>query len=353
MLVVAGQPTWLKRGTPGARLIAAANRLPTVLAAPEVADDDFTVGPGLDLPVPDQDAMAKAKDRLLGAGMGSLTEVVAFAAGAQGTETPRPFEAVRVLLVHGAHEGGLAAGDGEALWSRRLAEVAAGGGPLGLLAGQAGASLQLVDTAAAGLATAAPVEAGDAAGAADIDAALRYGWRLAEAAADGGTDLLVLAGGGPGQETAAVAMIAAVTSTEAFAMLPRVRLAGGRFDDPAWMVRCAAVRDALHRARTRRREPKELLAVLGGASRRTPVLVDGPVGIAAGLVARELAIEARPWLLLADHGGHPAAEAGADLLGLTPVAALGLGLGEGAASLAVLPLIQSALLLSTVDTVDA
>jgi len=366
VLVVAGQPTWLKRGTPGARLIAAANRLPTVLAAPEVADDDFTVGPGLDLPVPDQDAMAKAKDRLLGAGMGSLTEVVAFAAGAQGTETPRPFEAVRVLLVHGAHEGGLAAGDGEALWSRRLAEVAAGGGPLGLLAGQAGASLQLVDTAAAGLATAAPVEAGDAAGAADIDAALRYGWRLAEAAADGGTDLLVLAAGGPGQETAAVAMIAAVTSTEAFAMLPRVRLAGGRFDDPAWMVRCAAVRDALHRARTRRREPKELLAVLGGtdlavaagvvlggASRRTPVLVDGPVGIAAGLVARELAIEARPWLLLADHGGHPAAEAGADLLGLTPVAALGLGLGEGAASLAVLPLIQSALLLSTVDTVDA
>src|SRR5438477_336066 len=162
--------TWLKRGTPGARLVAAANRLPTVLAAPEVADDDFTVGPGLDLPVPDQDAMAKAKDRLLGAGMGSLTEVVAFAAGAQGTETPRPFEAVRVLLVHGAHEGGLAAGDGEALWSRRLAEVAAGGGPLGLLAGQAGASLQLVDTAAAGLATAAPVEAGDAAGAADIDA---------------------------------------------------------------------------------------------------------------------------------------------------------------------------------------
>src|SRR5207302_2597834 len=41
VLVVAGQPTWLKRGAPGARLIAAANRLPTVLAAPEVADDDF------------------------------------------------------------------------------------------------------------------------------------------------------------------------------------------------------------------------------------------------------------------------------------------------------------------------
>jgi len=271
-----------------------------------------------------------------------------------------------VLLVQGSHEGGVAAGDGDAAWARRFAALAEGGGPLGLLAGQAGASVQLVDTGAAGLPGAGPVEDGDVATADDVDAALRYGWRLAEAAADGGTDLLVLAAGGPGQETAAVATIAAVTSTEAFALLPRVRQPGGRFDDVAWMVRCAALRDALHRVSRGTRQPKELLAalggtdlavavgvVLGGASRRTPVVVDGPVGVAAGLLARELAIEARPWLLLADHGGHPATAAGADMLGLTPVATLQLGLGEGAAGVAVLPLVQSALLLSTVDTVDA
>jgi NaMN:DMB phosphoribosyltransferase len=128
------------------------------------------------------------------------------------------------------------------------------------------------------------------------------------------------------------------------------------------MVRCAAVRDALHRTRAIVRQPKNLLAALGGAdlavaagvvlgaaSRRTPVLVDGPVGVAAALIARELAIESRLWLLLADDGGHRAVVSGGDLLGATPVTALKLSLGEGAAALAVLPLIQSALLLSTVD----
>ena len=50
---------------------------------------------------------------------------------------------------------------------------------------------------------------------------------------------------------------------------------------------------------------------------------------------------------------------GADRLTLTPVAELGLGLGEGGAALTVLPLIQSALLLAsaagpaTVYTVDS
>jgi NaMN:DMB phosphoribosyltransferase len=243
--------------------------------------------------------------------------------------------------------------------------VAGGGGPLGLLAGQAGAGLQLVDTAAAGLPAAGPVELRDAVTAAELETALRYGWRLAGAAVDSGTDLLVLAAGGPGQDTAAVAVISATTGAEAPALLPRVRQAGGRFDDNAWMVRCAAVRDALHRTRDTARQPKELLAALGGAdlaiaagvvlgaaARRTPVLIDGPVGVAAALVARDLAIESRLWLVLADHGGHPAVVSAADVLGVTPVSELKLGLGEGAAALAVLPLIQSALLLSTVDEPD-
>src|SRR6266545_3833058 len=319
VLVVAGQPTWLKRSTPGAHTVPVRARPASVGAlavvpVPELAqDDDLAIEPGLSLPLPDQEEVVNATDRLAaldfpGSGLGSLTEVVSFAAGAQGTATPQPFRAVRVLLVHGTHEGGVAAGDGD--WARRLREIAEGGGPIGLLAGQAGASVQLVDTGAAGLADAAPVELGDAVTATDVETALRYGWR---------------------------------------------------FDDNAWMVRCAAVRDALHRARAGSRQPKELLAALGGAdlavavgvllgaaARRTPVVIDGPVGVAAGLLARDLATQARLWLLLADHGGHPATESGADVLSLTPVAHLGLG--EGAAGLAVLPLIQSALVVSTMDT---
>ena len=36
------------------------------------------------------------------------------------------------------------------------------------------------------------------------------------------------------------------------------------------------------------------------------MLLDGPVGIAAGLVARDLAGQTRHWCLLPDHGGTSA-----------------------------------------------
>lgn len=64
---------------------------------------------GMDLPMPDEYAGPQAIDRLAtldlpGAGLGNLERVIGFAAGTQGTATPRPWRAVRVLLLHGDHE---------------------------------------------------------------------------------------------------------------------------------------------------------------------------------------------------------------------------------------------------------
>ena len=125
------------------------------------------------------------------------------------------------------------------------------------------------------------------------------------------------------------------------------------------MVRCAAVRDALHRTRRSPRDAKDVLAELGGGdiamatgvllgatARRVPVLLDGPVGIAAGMVSRDLAGQARHWCLLPDHGGRPGVRLAADVLGLTPLLDLRLDLGEGATALAALPLLRSALTLA-------
>jgi NaMN:DMB phosphoribosyltransferase len=80
------------------------------------------------------------------------------------------------------------------------------------------------------------------------------------------------------------------------------------------------------------------------------VLIDGPVGAAAAVVARDYAIEVRLWCLLADDGGHPAVISAADLLGLTPLVSMHTGLGEGGTALAILPLLQNALTLSTMDS---
>ena len=67
------------------------------------------------------------------------------------------------------------------------------------------------------------------------------------------------------------------------------------------------------------------------ATRQTPVLIDGPVGVAAGLLARDFGAQTRHWLMLPDAGGYPAVTLGAEVLGLTPIVDLRLGLGEGAA----------------------
>ncbi|MBQ1027248.1 bifunctional adenosylcobinamide kinase/adenosylcobinamide-phosphate guanylyltransferase [Micromonospora sp. C95] len=319
----------------------------------------LVIQPGMDLPMPDEYAGPQAVDRLAsldvpGTGLGALQQVISFAAATQGTPTPAPWRAVRVLLVHGDHAGGVAAGTTAGESARRAEQARAGQGVLARLAAESGASLQVVDAPAA-----APIEHGPALGTDQVNSALRYGWRLAEEAADAGVQLLVLAACGAGTEATAAAVLAATAGAEPPAVLARVVTTDGRLDDVAWMARCAAVRDALHRTRRASRDSVDVLAELGGGdiavatgillgatARQLPVLLDGPVGVAAALISRDLAGQARHWCLLADDGGHPAVRLAADVLGLDPLTQLRLDLGEGANALTVLPLLRSALALA-------
>ncbi|MCW3814253.1 bifunctional adenosylcobinamide kinase/adenosylcobinamide-phosphate guanylyltransferase [Micromonospora sp. DR5-3] len=399
VLVVAGQAAWLKpagapyaavpaqigpgqAGAPAAPGVAPDEALPEVLtpaapptpapapvaeqaawAAPTMALPMVATGlaiqPGMELPMPDEYAGPQAVDRLAtldlpGAGLGVLDRVVSFAAATQGTPTPAPWSSVRVLLLHGDHAGGASAGVAPDESARRARQARAGQGALARLAAESGAGLQVVEAPAS-----AAMEDGPALSAEQVESALRYGWRLAEQAADAGVQLLVLAACGAGTEAAAAAVLAATAGAEPPAVLGRVVNEHGLIDDAAWMVRCAAVRDALHRTRRSPRDAKDVLAELGGGdiavatgvllgatARRMPVLLDGPVGVAAGLVSRDLAGQARHWCLLPDHGGQPAVRLAADVLGLTPLVDLRLNLGEGATALATLPLLRSVLALA-------
>jgi nicotinate-nucleotide--dimethylbenzimidazole phosphoribosyltransferase len=325
------------------------------MSLPLVATGMF-IGPGMELPLPDDDAGPEALDRLErldlgGAGLGRLTAVVEFAAATQGTGTPRPWSAPRVLLVSGAHEGGAAAGDDPAEVERRVAQVEDGVGVLSRLAAAAGADVAVQRVAAVGA-----MEHGPVMDESEVETALRQGWQLADDAADAGRDVLVLASIGVGVEAVATAVASANTGAEAVATLPRVLVPGARYDDNAWMLRCAAIRDALHRIRQESRGARDLLreiggpdlavlvgALLGATARRMPVLLDGPAGIAAALVARDLAGQSRHWCLLPDAGRLALVSQGADVIGLTPVLDLGLSLGEGANALAALPLLASAI----------
>ncbi|MEU6574704.1 nicotinate-nucleotide--dimethylbenzimidazole phosphoribosyltransferase [Streptomyces sp. NPDC046805] len=81
--------------------------------------------------------------------------------------------------------------------------------------------------------------------------------------------------------------------------------------------------------------------LLGGASLRTPVILDGVSAGAAALVARGIA----PEVLAACIAGHRSAEPGhvaaLNKLGLRPLVDLDLRLGEGTGALLALPMVQS------------
>jgi nicotinate-nucleotide--dimethylbenzimidazole phosphoribosyltransferase len=89
--------------------------------------------------------------------------------------------------------------------------------------------------------------------------------------------------------------------------------------------------------------------------RRTPVLLDGVVAIAAGLVADELAPGAREWWLLAQRSPEPAAARGADHLELSPLLDLQVRAEDGSGALAALPLLSMAarLLAETATVADS
>ncbi|MEU7902277.1 bifunctional adenosylcobinamide kinase/adenosylcobinamide-phosphate guanylyltransferase [Actinoplanes sp. NPDC049118] len=356
--VAAAQPT-LDAAAMHAAMTAAVPTPATPAAAHPRTGDGTVIEAGMDMPLPDGDAGPDARDRLAaadlpGGGLGALVEAVEFAAATQATATPRPWGPARVLLIDGRRGGGAAAGADVSDSERRAAQAEAGEGALAALAATAGADIVVVRTPETGAMEDGPVLDAEA-----VDAALRQGWELADAAADEGRDVLILGSCGAGTEAAATAVLAATTGAEPVAILPRVLVPGGRYDDDAWMVRCAAVRDAMHRIRQEPRGAKDILAQVGGAdlavatgallgaaSRRMPVLVDGPLGIAAGLIARDIASQARHWCLLADAGTHQLVRQGADVLGLTPVMELGLDLGEGANALAALPLLRAAIALA-------
>ncbi|GAA0735249.1 bifunctional adenosylcobinamide kinase/adenosylcobinamide-phosphate guanylyltransferase [Dactylosporangium roseum] len=375
-MVVAGEVNWLR----GGELVGHAGgreRAPVSVAAAPVRDetpfvfegatagavlstadsgDMLSFSPGLELPLPDESTAAEAAERLLtlklnGAGLGGLLPVVRFAGGAQGRPDPRPWQRPRVLVLRGDRAGAFAAGDSADAADQRLEDVVEGTGTLAMLAATAGASVQAIDCPESG-----PAELHDALDDNSVDAALTLGWRLADAAANEGVDLLIVGACGAGSDAAAAAVVAVLTGGEPAALLGRVVNAAGFVDDEAWMRKVAAIRDVRHRIRARSRDPHAILSMLGGgdiavatgaligaASRRLPVMVDGPVGIAAGLVARDYGAQTRHWLLMPDHGDNPTVKLAADVLGVTPLLRLKLGLGEGATALATLPLVNTAL----------
>ncbi|WP_371615539.1 nicotinate-nucleotide--dimethylbenzimidazole phosphoribosyltransferase [Streptomyces sp. NBC_00454] len=300
--------------------------------------------------------------------LGRLDELAEWLAAAQGQVPVKPIERPRVVLFaadHGIAAQGVSvrpAGSAHEL----VRAVLDGTSPVGILAARFGASVRIVD---AGLDChldllpqeitkhrvrrgSGRIDIEDALTAEEASAALRLGMQIADEEADSGTDLIVLGDLSVGGTTVAAVLVAALCGTDASVVTGR---GGVPVDDLTWMRKCAAIRDSLRRARPVLGDQVALLAAVGGADfaaitgfllqcavRRTPVILDGVVSAACGLVAQRAAFRAPDWWLAGQASGEPGQAKALDRMALNPVLDHGVTVGEGTGALLALPLVQAA-----------
>ncbi|MCF2531198.1 nicotinate-nucleotide--dimethylbenzimidazole phosphoribosyltransferase [Yinghuangia soli] len=325
---------------------------------------------------PDDEARDRLRARLprqtgSAGALGRLEDIAVWLAGVQGGETVHAVRQPRMVVFAGDH--GIAAKDVSALapghTAHAVREAAAGGGAVGLLAGLYGAGVRVVDMAVDTDPALLPdavarhrvrhssgsIDRHDALTTAQAEQAFRTGMEIADAEIDGGADLLLVGDIGVGNTTAAAVLIGALTGTDAAAAIGR----GSGIDDATWIRKCAAIRDALRRARPVLGDPLRLLAVSGGADfaglsgfllqaaiRRTPVILDGIASAAAALVVQRIAYRTPDWYLAGHVTPEPSHAKALDRMALDPLLDYKLRYGEGTGALLALPVVQAAALLA-------
>lgn len=282
---------------------------------------------------------------------------------------------------HGVHAQGVSPWPQE-VTVQMVANVAAGGAVVSVLARQVGATVVVCDVGVAGHVPGglgvrdrriAPGTAdfsdGPAMSVDECELALAVGIEVAASSIDAGARLLVTGDLGIGNTTASAAVIAAVTGR------PAADVTGPGAGSDAEMVAHKA--DVIGRALARhtpaggwgtdRDSVVALLAAVGGfehaalagfmlgaAARRTPVLLDGVIACSAALVAQALCPSVTDYLIAGHRSSEPGATVALDRLGLEPVLDLGLRLGEGSGAVLAVPLVQAAArMLAEVATFDS
>ncbi len=185
----------------------------------------------------------------------------------------------------------------------------------------------------------------------EVTAAILLGAQLAQQAIVNGADLVIAGEMGIANTTAASAVTARMLGQAPQAVTGR----GTGLDDAGLAHKVAVVSDALARQGSQVSDPLGVLADLGGleiaamlgvmlqtAAERRAVIVDGFVEGAAALVGVALCPPLRDYLFAAGLCAERGHSAQLEALGLKPLFALGLRLGEGTGGVLAVPLLQAA-----------
>ncbi|MFF8774773.1 nicotinate-nucleotide--dimethylbenzimidazole phosphoribosyltransferase [Kitasatospora sp. NPDC015120] len=181
--------------------------------------------------------------------------------------------------------------------------------------------------------------------------ALEVGIETARDLVAAGNKALVTGDMGIANTTASAALISVFTGLDPAEVTGR----GTGIDDETHARKVEVVRAALALHQPDPGDPIGVLAAVGGlehaalagfllgaASLRTPVILDGVIAGSAALVAKAIAPEVLAACIAGHRSAEPGHQAALTKLGLRPLIDLDLRLGEGTGALLALPLVQSA-----------
>lgn len=301
------------------------------------------------------------------AGALGMLEIISAQLSGLSRQCPPPIPEPAAVAIfagdHGVHAQGVTAWPQE-VTSQMVANFLGGGAVCNAFANQVGAEVCVVDVGVAselpstpGLlprkvrAGTADFTAGPAMSREEVLRAIEVGIETARDLVAAGNKALLTGEMGVANTTVSAALISVYTGVDPAEVTGR----GTGINDEMHARKVDVVRRALELHRPDPSDPIEVLAAIGGlehaamvglllgaASLRTPVILDGVSAGAAALVARAIA----PEVLAACIAGHRSAEPGhraaLNKLGLRPLVDLDLRLGEGTGALLALPLVQSA-----------
>ncbi|MEU2183950.1 nicotinate-nucleotide--dimethylbenzimidazole phosphoribosyltransferase [Streptomyces thermolilacinus] len=264
---------------------------------------------------------------------------------------------------HGVHAQGVTAWPQE-VTAQMVANFLGGGAVCNAFANQVGAEVCVVDVGVAADLPATPgllprkVRAGTAdftTGPAltrdEVLAAIEVGIETARDLVAAGNKAILTGEMGIANTTASAALISVYTEVDPSEVTGR----GTGINDEMHARKVDVVRRALELHQPDPTDPIGVLGavgglehaamvgfILGGASLRTPVILDGVSAGAAALVARAVAPESLAACIAGHRSAEPGHMAALNKLGLRPLVDLDLRLGEGTGALLALPLVQSA-----------
>jgi len=297
--------------------------------------------------------------------LGVLEDLSIQLAGISGT-CPPAYPDELVVAVFAADHGVVASGVTpwpQDVTAAMVENFRAGGAAVNVIAGEAGGNVVVVDIGVVGDVKeddvvwarkvrrgTADLSQGPAMTRAEAVLAVATGIQVALDLVDAGYDAVATGDMGIGNTTPSACLIAALTGTGAAVVTGR----GTGIDDQTLDLKTRIVADAVARL-SPDADVLDVLAevgglehaglaglILGAASRRVPVVLDGVIAGAAALVAQRLAPVAIDYCIAGHRSVEPGHHAALETLGLRPLVDLDLRLGEGSGAALAFPIVRAA-----------